>query len=198
MRLPALTRASTLAGFRGRVCEAADVSHPRIGEFPDQSAPIAREDRGVIEELDEREIDAFLRRQLVGRVGCHAEGQTYVVPVIYVWDGACVYVQSVEGRKTRIMRTNPHVCFEVDEYEPDGGWRSVILEGVYEELEGGSAEAALALLVQRFHGRRRATGRATGRRPVTFRICCNQATGRRIRHTPATKSHDAPRPEHPG
>ena len=148
----------------------------------------------MIEELDEREIDAFLRRQLVGRVGCHAGGQTYVVPVIYVWDGACVYVQSVEGRKTRIMRTNPDVCFEVDEYEPDGSWRSVILEGVYEELDGGPAEAALALLVQRFPGGRRATGRATGGRPVTFRICCNEATGRRVRRTSATTSHDAPRP----
>jgi nitroimidazol reductase NimA-like FMN-containing flavoprotein (pyridoxamine 5'-phosphate oxidase superfamily) len=142
-----------------------------------------REDHGVIEELDEREIDAFLRRQLVGRVGCHTEGQTYVVPVIYVWDGECVYVQSVEGRKTRIMRTNPQVCFEVDEYEPDGSWCSVILEGVYEELEGRPAEAARALLVQRFLGGRQATaGRATGRRPVSFRICCNQATGRRVRH----------------
>jgi uncharacterized protein len=158
---------------------------PRIGEFPDQSAAVVREDRAVIEKLDEREIDAFLRRQLVGRVGCHAEGKTYGVPVIYVWDGECVYVQSVEGRKTRIMRAHPQVCFEVDEYEPDGSWRSVILEGVYEELERGPAEAALALLVQRFPGGRRATaGRATDRRPVTFRICCNQATGRRVRRTP--------------
>jgi len=108
----------------------------------------------VIEELDEREIDACLRRQRVGRVGCHAGGRTYVVPVIYVWDGECVYVQSIEGRKIQMMRANPHVCFEVDQYEPDGSWRSVILEGTYEELEGGRAEAALALLVQRFSGRR--------------------------------------------
>ena len=54
----------------------------------------------MIEELSESEIEAFLRRQLIGRVGCHAEGQTYVVPVIYVWDGGYVYVQSIEGRKT--------------------------------------------------------------------------------------------------
>jgi uncharacterized protein len=69
-----------------------------------------REDRSVIEELDEREIDACLRRQRVGRVGCHAGGRSYVVPVIYVWDGECVYVQSIEGRKIQMMRANPHVC----------------------------------------------------------------------------------------
>jgi len=132
----------------------------------------------VIEELSEDEIDAFLRRQLVGRVGCHAFGRTYVVPVIYVWSGGYVYVQSIEGRKIRMMRANPEVCFEVDEYEADGSWRSVIVEGVFEELEGSAAEAALALLVQRFVGRRReTTGRSTGRNPVAFRIRCTQASG---------------------
>jgi nitroimidazol reductase NimA-like FMN-containing flavoprotein (pyridoxamine 5'-phosphate oxidase superfamily) len=148
-----------------------------------------REDRSVIEELDKREIDAFLRRQRVGRVGCHAGGRTYVVPVIYVWDGEYVYVQSIEGRKIQMMRANPHVCFEVDQYEPDGNWRSVILEGTYEELEGGRAEAALALLVQRFSGRRRArTGAPTGRTPVAFRIRCTTATGRRVSQGATTRA----------
>ena len=94
------------------------------------------------------------------------------MPVIYVWADGCVYVQSIEGRKIAMMRAQPHVCFEVDEYEPDGSWRSVILEGTYEELEGGRAEAALALLVQRFHGsasRRYASRRFDRRAPVAFR-----------------------------
>ena len=143
----------------------------------------------MIEELSEREIDEFLRRQLIGRVGCHAEGQTYVVPVIYVWDDSYVYVQSIEGRKTTMMRINPEVCFEVDEYEQDGSWRSVILDGVYEELEGSAAEAALALLVQRFMGRRRGTtDRSTGRKPVAFRIRCTHVTGRRVVRTPAARA----------
>ena len=33
----------------------------------------------MIEELAPDEIDAFLREQLVGRIGCHADGRTYVV-----------------------------------------------------------------------------------------------------------------------
>ena len=143
----------------------------------------------MIEELSEGEIEAFLRRQLIGRVGCHALGRTYVVPVIYVWDGGYVYVQSIEGRKIRMMRANPEVCFEVDEYEPDGSWRSVIVDGIFEELEGGAAEAALALLVERFVGRRReATAHAAGRKPVAFRIRCTRATGRRVSRTPATRA----------
>lgn len=121
----------------------------------------------MIEDLNEGEIDAFLRRQRVGRIGCHADGRTYVVPVIYVWDAECVYVQSIEGRKIQMMRANPQVCFEVDQNEPDGSWRSVILEGVYEELEGSRTEAALALLVKRLSGRPRArtAGTDAGRVP---------------------------------
>ena len=143
----------------------------------------------MIEELSEDEVEAFLRRQLIGRVGCHAEGQTYVVPVIYVWDQGYVYVQSIEGRKTRMMRANPEVCFEVDEYEEDGSWRSVIVDGLYEELEGSAAEAALALLVQRFIGRRRGTtDRSTGRKPVAFRIRATNVTGRRVVRTPAMRA----------
>jgi hypothetical protein len=145
----------------------------------------------VIEELDNEEIDAFLRRCIVGRVGCHADGETYVVPVIYAWDGERVYVQSIDGRKIRMMRANPQVVFEVDEYESgSGSWQSVIIEGVYEELEGTRAEAALALLVQRFVGsRRRSDGeRSGGHKPVAFCIRSTRATGRRVNRTPAVRA----------
>ena len=144
----------------------------------------------MIEELDEHEIDAFLRRCVVGRIGCHADGHTYVVPVVYAWEGECVYVLSIEGRKIRMMRANPQVVFEVDEYESDSGsWQSVIVEGVYEELEGSRAEAALALLVQRFvGGRQTGVDRSTGRKPVTFRIRSTRMTGRRVTRTTAARA----------
>ena len=139
----------------------------------------------MIEELDRREADEFLRRQLVGRIGCHADGRTYVVPVIYAWDGACVYVQSIEGRKIDMMRAHSDVCFEVDEYLPGGSWRSVIVEGVYEELEGTAAEAALALLVRRFHRPRTSVEPRASRKPVAFRIRAHSVSGRNVRRTPA-------------
>jgi nitroimidazol reductase NimA-like FMN-containing flavoprotein (pyridoxamine 5'-phosphate oxidase superfamily) len=84
-----------------------------------------------------------------------------------------------------MMRETPRVCFEVDEYE-DGSWRSVIVDGVYEELEPSQAERALALLVQRMAARggsRRERPRAGGRTPVAFRIRCESATGRAVRRT---------------
>jgi nitroimidazol reductase NimA-like FMN-containing flavoprotein (pyridoxamine 5'-phosphate oxidase superfamily) len=133
-------------------------------------------------ELPPDEVDDFLRSQVVGRIGCHADGVTYVVPVIYAYDGACVYVASVEGQKTRMMRAQPQVCFETDEYE-SGSWRSVIAQGTYEELSGPEAERALELLAERFSrgggdagGRRRAVTSET----VCFRIRIREATGRAV------------------
>jgi uncharacterized protein len=136
----------------------------------------------MIETLTQDEIDALLREQVVGRVGCHADGLTYVVPVIYAYDGEALYVATIEGQKTRMMRANPSVCFEVDHYEGPGRWRSVIVQGTYEELEGESAQAGLSALADRFAGggpaRRPGAG---GREAVVFRIVAGEVTGRAVR-----------------
>jgi nitroimidazol reductase NimA-like FMN-containing flavoprotein (pyridoxamine 5'-phosphate oxidase superfamily) len=118
--------------------------------------------------------------------------KTYVVPVIYAWDGACAYVYSIEGQKVSMMRANPAVCFEVDEYMSGGGWRSVIIQGTYEELAGGDSALTLKLLADRF-ARRSSSGsssgsgnasgqrpRGEGRVPVAFRIRASEVTGRKV------------------
>jgi nitroimidazol reductase NimA-like FMN-containing flavoprotein (pyridoxamine 5'-phosphate oxidase superfamily) len=139
----------------------------------------------VIAELDRAEIDDLLHAQVVGRIGCHADGLTYVVPVIYAYDGEGLYAYSLEGTKIRMMRANPRVCFEVDEYEPSGSWRSAIVQGTYEELAGDEAKRALGLLTERFaeraatsEGERRRRGNGT---PVAFRIRVDEVTGRAAR-----------------
>jgi nitroimidazol reductase NimA-like FMN-containing flavoprotein (pyridoxamine 5'-phosphate oxidase superfamily) len=132
-----------------------------------------------VNELTRTEIDELLRTQTVGRVGCHADGTTYVVPVIFGWDGESVYVLTVEGLKTRMLRANPSVCFEVDAYEGPGVWRSAILQGDYEELEGEEVERALGLLRERFGGTSRRP-RESGRQAVAFRINVREATGRSV------------------
>lgn len=138
----------------------------------------------MIEDLSRAETEAFLKRQIVGRVGCHTEGRTYVVPVIYVWEDDCAYVQSIEGRKIEMMRANPEVCFEVDEYEPESGsWCSAVVEGTYEELDPTGADRALALLVDRFARSREAPRSRSSHKPVAFRIRARIVTGRRVERT---------------
>ena len=94
--------------------------------------------------LSAGEIEDLLGTEVVARIGCHAEGRTYVVPVTYAYDGDGVLIQSADGLKLRMMRENPQVCVEVDHIDDLANWRSVIAWGHFEELFGDDATAALA------------------------------------------------------
>ncbi|HZT84272.1 MAG TPA: pyridoxamine 5'-phosphate oxidase family protein [Gaiellaceae bacterium] len=140
--------------------------------------------RGMPRELSHDEIDEFLRGQRIARLGCHADGVTYVVPLVYAYEDGAVVAVTSEGRKTAMLRENPRVCVEVDEYDADGqgSWRSVIAQGTYEELSGDAIEPALDLLRERFA---RASGRTAGPRQlgpevVVLRISFEQVSGRAV------------------
>ena len=140
--------------------------------------------RGAPRELSPAEVDEFLRGQRIVRLGCHADGVTYVVPLIYAYDDGAVVAVTTEGRKTAMLRENPRVCVEVDEYDTDGkgSWRSVIAHGTYEELAGDEVEAGLSLLRERFA---RTAGRSAEPRPlganvVVLRIRLDEISGRSV------------------
>ena len=103
----------------------------------------------MLGELTPEQINAVLFSEVVGRVGCYSESRTYVVPITYVFDGDAVYAHSAEGLKIKMMRANPHVCFQVDQRDNLANWRSVVAWGVYEELHGKEALDALQILVAR-------------------------------------------------
>jgi nitroimidazol reductase NimA-like FMN-containing flavoprotein (pyridoxamine 5'-phosphate oxidase superfamily) len=65
--------------------------------------------------LQAHQIEDVLKNQLVGRIGCSLNGETYIVPISYAYDGDYIYCHTSEGKKTAIMRNNPKVCFQVDE-----------------------------------------------------------------------------------
>jgi nitroimidazol reductase NimA-like FMN-containing flavoprotein (pyridoxamine 5'-phosphate oxidase superfamily) len=140
--------------------------------------------RGVQRELSRAEIEDFLRRQRIARLGCHAKGLTYVVPLIYAYEDSAVVAVTTEGRKTAMLRENPQVCVEIDEYDADGrgSWCSVIAHGTSEELAGEAVEPALALLRERFA---RTSGRVPEPRPlgpdvVVLRIDLDEVSGRAV------------------
>lgn len=84
--------------------------------------------------LNSVEIEDLLKQQLVGHLGCQADGLIYVVPISYAYDGACIYARTHEGMKINMMRKNPAVCFQVDATSNMANWKSVITWGEYEEL----------------------------------------------------------------
>ena len=140
--------------------------------------------RGVPRELSRDEIAEFLRRQRIARLGCHFGGETYVVPLIYAYEDGAVFAVTTEGRKTAMLRENPRVCVEVDEYDADGkgSWRSVIAHGTYEELAGDEIDPALELMRERFArtAGRPAEPRALGPNVVVLRVSLDEVSGRSV------------------
>jgi uncharacterized protein len=137
-----------------------------------------------VRELSRDEIEEFLRGQRIARLGCHAGGETYVVPVIYAYEDGALVTVTTEGRKTAMLRENPRLCVEVDEYDADGrgSWRSVIAYGSSEELAGDEIESALSLLRGRFsrNAGREAAPRPLGEGVVVLRIRLDELSGRAV------------------
>ncbi len=84
--------------------------------------------------LTSEEIEKVISDNIMGRLGCHADGKTYVVPISYAYDGKYIYAHTFEGLKISIMRKNSNVCFQVDKMENLANWQSVIAWGIFEEL----------------------------------------------------------------
>lgn len=100
-------------------------------------------------ELDKNHAEMLLKTNSIGRLGCASQNRPYIVPVSYVYDDGYIYGHTNDGQKLKMMRDNPHVCFEVDEIDDFRRWRSVICWGRFEELEGDEMAKALNLMIER-------------------------------------------------
>ena len=147
----------------------------------------------MLRELNDSQIEALLKEQLIGRVGCHSAGVTYIVPVNYVYDGKFIIGHSLTGLKIRMMRKNPDICFEVDEMKSFTKWKSVIVWGRYQELtDERDRYNAMKLFVDRMmHMKisetavppeiveKRVHPRSPGNiKPIIYRIVITEKTGR--------------------
>lgn len=147
----------------------------------------------MIGNLNTEKIKQVLEQNTIGRIGCNADGKTYVVPVNYVFDGNSIICHSLPGLKIDIMRKNPDVCFEVDEMKDSSNWRSVILQTRYQELtEERERYAAMKLFVDRMMRLKisetailpeltteRVHPRSPGHiKPIIYRLIIQEMTGR--------------------
>lgn len=104
----------------------------------------------MIDKLNAQEIEDVLKENVIGRIGCHANGQTYIVPISYAYDGRCIYIHTYEGKKIEMMRQNPQICFEVDTFKDLANWKSVIAWGTFEEIKDeDERRSALKILLNR-------------------------------------------------
>jgi hypothetical protein len=101
----------------------------------------------MIGNLNFHEIDQILRTQQIGRLGLARCGRLYIFPLAYGYDGTAIYAASRDDVKTRLMRAQPEVCFEVADITSPARWCTVLVHGTDEELtEAADRDAALAVI----------------------------------------------------
>ena len=59
----------------------------------------------MLGKLEEEEVEKLLKEQYIGRLGCHAHGVSYIVPINYVYRSGTVYAHSAPGQKIRLTRS---------------------------------------------------------------------------------------------
>jgi nitroimidazol reductase NimA-like FMN-containing flavoprotein (pyridoxamine 5'-phosphate oxidase superfamily) len=121
--------------------------------------------RSKDEITDRTVIDAIIRECQVCRLGLSDDGEPYIVPLCFGYEGGTLYFHSApEGRKIDILRKNNRVCFEFDipgkmkESEQGCKWgikyRSVIGLGTVELVDDGEAKRnALDILMAQYSGK---------------------------------------------
>jgi nitroimidazol reductase NimA-like FMN-containing flavoprotein (pyridoxamine 5'-phosphate oxidase superfamily) len=101
--------------------------------------------------LSDAEARNLIAAGKIGRLGCVDNGEPYVVPINYVFEGLSIYSHSLPGHKIDILHTHPRACLQVDEIENEFEWRSVIAFGNFEEIRVPSdRRAILGKLLARF------------------------------------------------
>jgi hypothetical protein len=63
-----------------------------------------------------QEVEELLSNALVGRLGTCFNNIPYITPVNFVYDKNRIYFHSaLEGRKIENIKSNPNICFEIDQ-----------------------------------------------------------------------------------
>jgi hypothetical protein len=88
----------------------------------------------IVREMREGDCYAMIKSGTIARLACARDGQPYLVPIQYAYALNRLFSFSLPGRKIEIMRQNPKVCLEIEEFSDRQHWRCVLVEGVYHEL----------------------------------------------------------------
>ncbi|MBC7101174.1 pyridoxamine 5'-phosphate oxidase family protein [Methanothermobacter tenebrarum] len=85
--------------------------------------------------MSKEEYDEFISENFMSRIAFSGE-YPYIAPFIYVFDGEHLYFLSTKyGRKIELLKNNPYVAVEIEEFEPDlSSYKFVTLQGQIVEV----------------------------------------------------------------
>lgn len=87
-----------------------------------------------VRSLSHIECTKLLDANRHAHLACTNEGRPYVVSIYYAYADNHLYAFSLPGKKIEWMRANPFVSLLVEERGRGRDWRSVVVEGRYEEI----------------------------------------------------------------
>jgi len=87
-----------------------------------------------ISEMTRPECISLLKSARLGRLACVRDNRPYVVPIHFAFGDNFIFSFSLPGKKVEWMRENPHICLQVDDVGGVHGWKSVVVEGLFEDL----------------------------------------------------------------
>jgi nitroimidazol reductase NimA-like FMN-containing flavoprotein (pyridoxamine 5'-phosphate oxidase superfamily) len=141
----------------------------------------------LIHEMTKDECRIALESVSIGTMACARDGQPYVVPTYFSYDGNHIYGVSMLGQKIEWMRANPLVCLQIWDRKNHYQWLSVVVSGRYEELissrefesERVHAHALLQKRAMWWQPGLVATEHRAGLMPIYYRMHIVGITGRR-------------------
>lgn len=87
----------------------------------------------------------FLGENYIGRLAYNFAGYPHIIPITYFHDAEekCILAYSSPGFKIDAMEEQTKVAFQVDDISSLEQWRSVLIHGNFEKLEGSTAKKHL-------------------------------------------------------
>lgn len=99
----------------------------------------------MIKDLNNKACLEILGKNYVGRLAFMAKGKPYVIPITYYYDHKdnSIISYSAEGHKIESMRIDHSIALQVDEVNSVNRWQSVLVQGLFEELQQIDAKFSL-------------------------------------------------------
>jgi nitroimidazol reductase NimA-like FMN-containing flavoprotein (pyridoxamine 5'-phosphate oxidase superfamily) len=88
----------------------------------------------IVREMHDAECYRVIKTERLARLACAKDNQPYIVPIQYAYANSRLFSFSLPGQKIDMMRSNPHVCLEIDHFTDTRHWRCVVIRGVFYEL----------------------------------------------------------------
>ena len=99
----------------------------------------------MLTNLNKQECFKVLKNNYIGHLAYIYKNLPFVIPITYYFDKKNITVigYAGEGHKTKALRLNNAVSLEIAEIQSIDVWKSILIHGTFEELEGPDAKYGL-------------------------------------------------------